>query len=120
MFTTVLHHLSFYQHSLSVWELRALIALALLVEFFSILPSCNDFSCSTVRGLGCRILLFIMRHTFSVGDRSGLRAGQYTTYTLILRRHAVVTRAECGLAFFFLLKYAGTSLKKTLLGWQHV
>ena len=58
----------------------------------------NRFSCSTVRGLLCRILRFIMRHTFSMGDRSGLQAGQGRTWTLLLRSHAVVTRAECGLA----------------------
>ena len=57
-----------------------------------------SFSCSTVRGLRCRILRFIMRHTFSMGDRSGLQAGQSSTRTLLLRSHAVVKRAECGLA----------------------
>ena len=57
-----------------------------------------SFSCSTVRGLHCRILRFIMRHTFSMGDRSGLQAGQSSTRTLLLRSHAVVKRAECGLA----------------------
>uniref|UniRef100_A0AAR2JEB9 SRP54-type proteins GTP-binding domain-containing protein n=1 Tax=Pygocentrus nattereri TaxID=42514 RepID=A0AAR2JEB9_PYGNA len=32
-----------------------------------------NFSCPTVRGLCCRILRFIMWHTFSMGDRSGLQ-----------------------------------------------
>ncbi|XP_061768866.1 sodium/potassium-transporting ATPase subunit beta-2a isoform X2 [Nerophis ophidion] len=36
----------------------------------------KSFSRSTVQGLRCRILRFIMRHTFSMGDRSGLQAGQ--------------------------------------------
>ena len=58
----------------------------------------QDLSCSTVRGRRCLILLFMMRHTFSIGDRSGLQAGQSSTRTLCLRSHAVVTRAEWGLA----------------------
>ena len=57
-----------------------------------------DFSCSTVRGLRCRILCFIMGRPFSMGDRSGLQAGQSSTCTLLLWSHAVVTCAECGLA----------------------
>ena len=57
-----------------------------------------DFSCSTVRGLRCRILRFVMCHTFSRGDRSWLQAGQSSTCTLLLWSHAGVTCAECGLA----------------------
>ena len=57
-----------------------------------------NFSCSTVQGLSCRILRFILCHTFSMGDRSGLQAGQSSGCTLLPRSHAVVTRAECGLA----------------------
>ncbi|XP_061776836.1 ras-related protein Rab-8A-like isoform X1 [Nerophis ophidion] len=44
-----------------------------------------SFSHSTVRGLRCRILRFIMRHTFSMGDRSGLQAGQESTRTLFFK-----------------------------------
>jgi len=57
-----------------------------------------SLSCSTVRGLRCRILRFIMCHTFSMGDRSGPHTGQGSTRTLLLQSHAVVTHAECGLA----------------------
>ena len=49
----------------------------------------NNFSCSTVRGLRSRILRFIMRHTFSMGDGSGLQEGQSSTRTLLLWSHAV-------------------------------
>lgn len=55
-------------------------------------------SCSTARGLRCCTLCCIMHHTLSMEDRSGLRAGHYSTRTLLLRRHAVVTHAECGFA----------------------
>lgn len=54
-----------------------------------------DFSCQTVWGLHCHILHFIMHHTFSMGIRSRLQAGQSSTYTLLLQSQAVVTRAEC-------------------------
>ncbi len=53
---------------------------------------------ATVRGLRCRILRFKMRHTFSIGDRSGLQAGQSSTRTLFLRSQDFVMCAECGFA----------------------
>ena len=59
-----------------------------------------NFSCSTVQGLHCRILCFVTRRIFSVGDRSGLHAGQYSTRTPLLWSHAVLTCAVCGLALF--------------------
>ena len=36
----------------------------------------QGLSCSKVCGCHCLILLFMMRHTFSIEDRSGLQAGQ--------------------------------------------
>ncbi len=39
-----------------------------------------------------------MRHTFSIGDRSGLHAGQSSTRTLFLRSQDFVMCAECGFA----------------------
>ncbi len=53
---------------------------------------------ATVRGHRCRILRFKMRHTFSIGDRSGLQAGQSSTRTLFLRSQDFVMCAECGFA----------------------
>ena len=41
------------------------------------------------------ILRFIMHHTFSMGDRSGLQAAQSSTWTLLLRGHTVGTRPQC-------------------------
>ncbi len=35
---------------------------------------------------------------FSIGERSGLKAGQFSTRTLLLRSHAVVIAAVCGFA----------------------
>ncbi len=53
---------------------------------------------ATLRGLRCRILRFKMHHTFSIGDRSGLQAGQSSTRTLFLRSQDFVMCAECGFA----------------------
>ncbi len=74
---------------------------------------------ATVRGLRCRILRFKMRHTFSIGDRSGLQAGQSSTRTLFLRSQDFVMCAECGFALS-LLKYAWTSLEKMSSWRQHI
>ncbi len=58
----------------------------------------QDFRCSAVCDCCCLILLFTMSHTFSIGDRSGLQVGHSNTFTLSLRNHAVVARAEWELA----------------------
>ncbi len=42
--------------------------------------------------------LFVMRQMFSIGERSGLQAGQFSTRTLLLRSHAVVIATVCGFA----------------------
>ncbi len=55
-------------------------------------------SCSTVLGLLCRIFLFMMHQMFSMGERSGLQAGHFSTRILLLRSHDVVIDAVCGLA----------------------
>ncbi len=45
------------------------------------------------------ILFCLMMHQiFSVGYRSGLQAGQFSTRTLLIGSHAVVIAAVCGLA----------------------
>uniref|UniRef100_A0A8C1VVY7 Gamma-tubulin complex component n=1 Tax=Cyprinus carpio TaxID=7962 RepID=A0A8C1VVY7_CYPCA len=44
-------------------------------------------SCSTVLGLLCRIFLFMMCQMFSMGERSGLQAGHFSTRILLLRSH---------------------------------
>ncbi len=49
-------------------------------------------SCPTVLGLLCRIFLFMMRQMFSMGERSGLQAGHFST-RILLRSHDVVIDA---------------------------
>ncbi len=40
----------------------------------------------------------MMRQMFSIGERPGLQAGQFSTRTLLLWSHAVVIAAVCGFA----------------------
>ncbi len=65
-----------------------------VVPFLSLQAS----SCSAVLCLLCRIFLFMMRQMFSMGERSGLQAGHFSTRILLLRSHDVVIDAVCGLA----------------------
>ncbi len=55
-------------------------------------------SCWRVRGRLWRIFRLMMGHMFSIGERSGLQAGQFSTRTLLLWSHAVVIAAVCGFA----------------------
>ena len=55
-------------------------------------------SCSTVVSLFCGIFLFMMCQMFSMGERSGLQAGDFSTQILLLRSHDVVIDAVCSLA----------------------
>ena len=56
----------------------------------------------------------LMRHTFSIGDRSRLQVGQSSTCTRCLRSRTVVTCAEWGLTLSW------SSWEKVLAWWQHV
>ena len=53
---------------------------------------------ATVQGLHCHILHLKMHHTFSIGDKSGLHAGQPSTCTPFFLSHAFEMCAECGFA----------------------
>ncbi len=44
------------------------------------------------------IFCLMMHQMFSIGERSGLQAGQFSNRTLLLRSHAVVIAAACGFA----------------------
>ncbi len=55
-------------------------------------------SCWRVRGRLWHIFCLMMHQMFSIGERSGLQAGQFSTRTLLLRNHAVGIAAVCGFA----------------------
>ena len=44
----------------------------------------QDSSCSTVLGLCCWIFHFMMKEMFSIGEKSGQLAGQFSSQTLLL------------------------------------
>ncbi len=74
---------------------------------------------ATVRGLRCRILRFKMHHTFSIGDRSGLQAGQSSTPHPLPPQPGLCN--VCRMWFcIVLLKYAWTSLEKMSSWRQHI
>ncbi len=62
--------------------------------------SCLIYVSSCWRVCGCLWCIFrlMMHQMFSIGERSGLQAGQFSTRTLLLRSHAVVIAAVCGFA----------------------
>ncbi len=65
-------------------------------------------TCAEIKFFNCRwrrvrchlwhIFRLMMCQMFSIGERSGLQAGQFSTRTLLLRSFAVVVAAECGFA----------------------
>ena len=59
----------------------------------------QDLSCSTFCSHCCLILLFMMRHTFSIGDRSGLQAGQSSTRTLI-EKNLIISTNICKNSYY--------------------
>ncbi len=54
-------------------------------------------SCSTVLGLLCRIFLFMMRQMFSMGERSRLQAGHFSTGSFFYAAMMFLNRAVVGL-----------------------
>ncbi len=70
----------------------------LLLEFGPILAWYRFPAAEEVCGHLWCIFRLMMRQMFSIGERSGLQAGQFSTRTLLLRSHAVVIAAVCGFA----------------------
>ncbi len=80
------------------WASRLWVSGVLVLEFGPILawyrfPAAEEFV--VVFDV---FFVLIMRQMFSIGERSGLQAGQFSTRTLLLRIHAVVIAAVCGFA----------------------
>ncbi len=97
MFTTVWHPL-FFLNSLQSLGTEETSCSSLGIGMLSHSCLIQASSCSTVLGLLCRIFLFMIRQMFSMGERSGLQAGHFSTRILLLRSHDVVIDAVCGLA----------------------
>ncbi len=65
---------------------------------WNLIPFLLDIGFYLLRSLWSSLKYFslIMRQIFSIGERSGLQAGQFSTRTLLLWSHAVVIAAVCG------------------------
>ncbi len=79
-----------------IWASRLWVSGVLVLEFGPILawyrfPAAEEFV--VVFDVFFRLM---MRQMFSIGERSGLQAGQFSTRTLLLWSHAVVIAAVCG------------------------
>lgn len=80
---------------------------------FSIVAAYKTYSCSTVCARRSLILLFMMDHTFSIGDRTGLLAGQSSTSTVSMKPCSF---SMCKMRpSIVLLKYPQISQEKTLM-----
>ncbi len=75
--------MSFWSFGVGIWSHSCLIQVS---------------SCWRVCGRLWGIFRLMMHQRFSIGERSGLQAGQFSTRTLLLRSHAVVIAAVCGFA----------------------
>ncbi len=88
---------SFQKQFEDVWESRLWVSGVLVLEFGPILawyrfPAAEEFVVVFWR------IFHLMIKMFSIGERSGLQAGQFSTRTLLLWSHAVVIAAVCGFA----------------------
>ncbi|XP_058650441.1 carbonic anhydrase 9 isoform X2 [Onychostoma macrolepis] len=61
-------------------------------------PPCDEAVVWTIFKDPIRIGRDLMHQMFSIGERSGLQAGPFSTPTLLLRSHAVVIAPVCGFA----------------------
>ncbi len=75
--------MSFWSFGVGIWSCSCLIYVS---------------SCWRVRGHLWCIFHLMMHQMFSIGERSGLQAGQISTLTLLLQSHAVLIAAVCGFA----------------------
>ncbi len=70
------------------------------LEFWcwNLVPFLPDLGFTLLKSSWSSLTSFIlmMRLMFSIGERSGLQAGQFSTRTLLLWSHAVVIAAVCG------------------------
>ncbi len=72
------------------------------LEFWcwNLVPFLPDIGFQLLKSLWSSLMYFclMMHRMFSIGERSGLQAGQFSTRILLLRSHAVVIAAVCGFA----------------------
>ncbi len=67
------------------------------LEFWcwNLVPVLADIGFQLLQSMWSYFFHLMMRQMLSIGERSGLQAGQFSTRTLLLRSHAVVIVAVC-------------------------
>lgn len=86
---------SSFKNTVNVWQPRRPTAGGLKEKCC---PFQQHFTFRGSTDLLCRIFHFIMHQMFQAGDRCGLQAGEFSTWTPLLRIHAVDIHAESSLA----------------------
>ncbi len=66
--------------------------------WWNLVPFLPDIGFQLLKVIRRCIFRLMMHQMFSIGERSGLQAGQFSTQTLLLRSHAGVIAAESGFA----------------------
>ncbi len=67
--------------------------------FWNLVPLLPDIGFQLVKSSWSSLTYFqMLRKMFSLGERSGLQAVQFSTLTILLRSHAVIMAAVCGFA----------------------
>ncbi len=96
-FTMVQHLLFFSEQFEDVWASR------LWVWCWNLVPFLPDIGFQLLKSLWSSDVFFclMMPQMFSIGERSGLQAGQFSTQTFLLQSHAVVIAAECSFALSY-------------------
>ncbi len=71
--------------------------------YWNLVPFLPDIGFLLLKTLWSSLTYFflMMRQMFSIGERSGLQSGQFTTQTLLLWSNAVVIAAVCGFALSY-------------------
>ncbi len=70
---------------------------------WNLVPFLPDIGFQLLKSLWSSDVFFclMMPQMFSIGERSGLQAGQFSTQTFLLQSHAVVIAAECSFALSY-------------------
>ncbi len=98
MFNMVKHLLFFSKQFEDFWASSLWVSGVLVLEFGPI-PSWYRFPAAEEFVFVFDVFFCLMMHQMlSIGKRSGLQAGQFSTRTILLRSHAVVLAAVCGFA----------------------
>ncbi len=84
----------------TVWRRLGIEVMSFWSLVLELVPFLPDIGFQLLKSSWSSLTYFhlMMCQMFSIDERSGLQAGQFSTWTLLLRSHAVVIAAVCGFA----------------------